>query len=172
VSITSLSTVMPNSEDSANHWLNLDPGLNFTDGRLVDLLRYWDGKRRDRRMPARSDIDPLELSSHLGRLVLVDVEYDPFRLRYRLIGTKVTETLDRDMTGRYFEEVYPADILADTVRSFEWMAENRKPLRLYGNAFYADKSMYDFEIVNLPLSEDGVRVNMVLGELIFSLNDI
>ena len=155
--------------DDAVHWLNLDPDLQFDDPRLADLLRYWDEKRGDRPMPARRDIDPIELRSHLGRLSLVDLEYDPFRLRYRLIGTNITETLGRDMTGRYFDEIYPPNILSDTLAAYGWMTENKKPLRGFGNALCAEKSMFEFEILNLPLSEDGTRVNMVLGEIIFSL---
>ena len=151
-----------------NHWFNIDLELRFSDARLGDLLRYWDGKRRGRLMPARQDIDPLELKAHLGRLTFIDIEYDPFRFRYRLIGTTTTETLGRDMTGRYFDEIYPPDVLTDALRAYRWTVENKKPLRLFGNAPYANKSMYEFEIVNLPLSEDGTRVNMVLGELIFS----
>lgn len=162
------STVLEALAD-ANHWLNIDPDLRFTDARLVDLLRYWDDKRGGRLMPKRHDIEPLELKSHLGRLNFIDVEYDPFRLRYRLIGTAISETLGRDVTGRYFDEIYPPKILADALTAYAWTAEHKKPLRLFGNADYANKAMYDFEIVNLPLSEDGSRVNMVLGELVFTL---
>ncbi len=152
-----------------NHWVNMVTGLEFADERLVDLLRYWQRKRGDRLMPQRSDIEPLELGSHLSRLHFIEVEYDPFRLRYRLIGTATTDILGRDMTGRYFDEIYPPHILADAMTAYIWVCENKMPLRLYGNAIYADKSMYNFEDVNLPLSNDGVRVNMILGELVFRL---
>ncbi|MBT3534584.1 MAG: PAS domain-containing protein [Rhodospirillaceae bacterium] len=153
----------------ANHWVNMDPMLALTDERLAELLAYWRKKRGGRFLPARGDIDPGELKPHLGRLHLIDVEYDPFRLRYRLIGTATTKVLDRDMTGRYFDEIYPPHILAEAIRSYSWLVENKRPLRQFGNAIYADKSIYDFEVINLPLSNDGVRVNMVLGELVFSL---
>lgn len=159
----------PAASGGANHWNNLDPALRLTDKRLVDILRYWQDKRGDRLMPSRRDIDVLELKAHVGRLHFIEVEYEPFRLRYRLIGTDTTEALDRDMTGRYFDEIYPPDILADAEQAFLWIAENRKPLRQFGQAVYANKSAYMFEIINLPLSEDGVTVNMVLGELVFTL---
>ena len=159
----------PAASGGANHWNNLDPALRLTDKRLVDILRYWQDKRGDRLMPSRRDIDVLELKAHIGRLHFIEVEYAPFRLRYRLIGTDTTEALDRDMTGRYFDEIYPPDILADAEQAFLWIAENRKPLRQFGQAVYANKSAYMFEIINLPLSEDGVTVNMVLGELVFTL---
>ncbi|MBC8239846.1 MAG: PAS domain-containing protein [Alphaproteobacteria bacterium] len=89
----------------ANHWVNMDTGLRFKDPRLEELHRYWLKKCGNRLMPVRRDIEPLELKSHMGRLHFIDVEHDPIRLRYRLIGTVTTETLGRDMTGRYFDEI-------------------------------------------------------------------
>jgi hypothetical protein len=154
---------------ASNHWVNSDPELRFVDPRFDELLQYWNNIRGNRLMPARQDIDPLELIPHLTRLHLIDIENDPFRLRYRMIGTSTTETLGRDMTGRYFDEVYPPHILVDALTAYTWMVGNKKPLRQFGNAIYADKEVYDFEILNLPLSSDGVRVNTVLGELIFFL---
>ena len=154
----------------ANHWHNIDSELQISDAQLVELLQYWDGKRRDRLMPSRRDIEPHELKSHLGRLSIIDIEYDPFRLCYRLIGTNITRTLGRDMTGRYFDEIYQPNILADALTAYDWTIKNMKPLRLFGKVRYADKSVYDFEVINLPLSEDGARVNMVLGELVYSLS--
>jgi hypothetical protein len=59
--------------------------------------------------------------------------------------------------------------LSDALAAYGWLAENKKPLRGFGNALFAEKSMFDFEIVYLPLSEYGTRVNMVLSEINFSL---
>jgi hypothetical protein len=153
--------------DSPNHWVNIDPTLAFADPSLGDLLAYWHRKRGSRRMPARADIDPLELKRHLGSLCLIDVFHAPLRMRYRLIGTKIVETMGRDSTGKFYDELYSRPLLADIERSFEWIATNRAPLRSFGDAFYADRLFYAYEIVNLPLSDDGETVNMVLGKLVF-----
>jgi len=157
---------IPKDDD---RWVNLDPELQFEDPRLSDLLAYWNEKRQGRAMPARRDIDPLELKSHLGRLHFVDVEYQPFRLRLRMMGVESTETLGRDMTGRYFDEIHPPHIMANVVKTYEWLVQHKRPLRHFGNAAYADKSVYLFEVLNLPLSDDGVVMNMVLGEMILFL---
>ncbi len=150
-------------------WRKSDPDLNFTDPRLFDLLEYWRGKRNGRRMPARRDIDPLELRSHLGRLHITEFEYNPFRMRYRLIGTTSTSMVGRDMTGQYFDEIYPPGILDGMRDLYMWIAENKKPLRGSGSAIFADKSIYNFETVNLPLSDDDETVNMTVGEIIYTL---
>lgn len=150
-------------------WISLDPELQFNDGRLGELLDYWNGKRAGRAIPARRDIDPLELKSHLGRLHLIDVEYAPFRLRLRMMGVTSTETLGRDMTGRYFDKYHPPEILKNVLKTYEWLGERKRPLRHFGNAVYADKSLYAFEVVNLPLSDDDDQINMIFGEMVLSI---
>src|SRR5260370_17327555 len=57
---------------------------------LAAIYQYWDGKRRGRLMPSRADIDPIELKPYLPQLVLLDVEGEPPRFRYRLVGTEGT----------------------------------------------------------------------------------
>jgi len=147
-------------------WVNVDPSLDFWDPRPKQLLAYWQAKCGARRMPRRADVDPLELKAHIGNLVLIEVEF-PLRLRYRLIGTNITMAMERDSTGKYYDEIYPPDLLASIYASFRWMLKNRAPLRTYGRAFYPDKNFYDYETLNLPLSEDDDVVSMVLGELVF-----
>jgi hypothetical protein len=151
-------------------WVKFDPVLNFEDDRLRKLLAYWESKRRGRRMPSRADIDPLDLREHMGNLVLIDVEHDPLRLRYRLIGTNITRAMNRDSTGKYYDEIYPEELLDSIYDSFRWILKHRRPARTYGQAFYPDKNFYRYEIVNLPLSDDDDVVNMVIGELLFSLS--
>src|SRR5690606_40981648 len=46
-------------------------------------------KRGDRIMPARADMDPLELRDYLGWIVIVDVLDGGSDFYYRLVGTKV-----------------------------------------------------------------------------------
>ncbi len=151
-------------------WRQSDPNLDFEDTRLRELYDYWLDKRAGRRLPARQDIVAAELKSHLGRIHIIEFEYEPFRMRYRLIGSKSTELLGRDMTGRYFDEIYPPEILAGMHDLFWWIAQNKAPLRGFGSGIFANKSAYQYESVNLPLSEDGERVNMAVGEIICTLS--
>ncbi len=150
-------------------WVGIDPELNFQSAKPLELVRYWQDKRGSRRMPARADIDPLELSDHMGNLILIDVEHAPLRLRYRLIGTNITTAMARDSTGRYYDEIYSPEIVRHVYGSFDWLFEHKAPLRTHGRAFYPDKNFYDYEALNLPLSNDGETVNMILGELVFRL---
>ena len=67
---------------------------------MHDLYRYWEGKRRGRTMPARADIDPLELRQQLANLILVDVAGSPPQFRIRLAGTDIVSRYGAELTGR------------------------------------------------------------------------
>jgi len=77
--------------------------------------------------------------------------------------------MQRDSTGKYYDELYSPELLAQIETSFRWLIEHKAPLRASGEAFYPDKNFYRYEVINLPLAEDGENVDMVLGELIFHL---
>jgi len=150
-----------------NLWVDLDPDLNCRDATLLAVYRYWLDKCGDRTFPSRADIDPTDLAPHLGNLVLIDVERTPMRLRYRLIGTRITQVMNRDSTGKYYDEIYPEPLLRQIYASFQWMIDHYRPLRTFGEAFYPDRNFYHYEILNLPLAANGRDIDMVLGGLVF-----
>jgi hypothetical protein len=57
----------------------------------------------------------------LGYLTIVDVESTPRRFCYRLVGIKITETLRRDVTDRYFEEAYNGWLLVTLIQAHSWV---------------------------------------------------
>lgn len=57
------------------------------DQRLHQLHAYWKSRCRDRQMPSRSDIDPIDVPTLLPCIFLVDVLNDPRDFRFRLAGT-------------------------------------------------------------------------------------
>ena len=68
--------------------------------RVQRLHEYWRAKSgADDPVPRRRDIDPVELPDLLPNLMLVDVERNPLRFRYRLVGTRVVDFSYHDFTG-------------------------------------------------------------------------
>ncbi|MEQ8332152.1 PAS domain-containing protein [Nisaea sp.] len=58
--------------------------------RLNDLIAYWRGKRSGDRLPARRDIDPVDIPDLLPHIGLIDVigEGTDFRYRRDLVGSR------------------------------------------------------------------------------------
>ena len=74
---------------------------------FTELLRYWESRRHGDRLPARADIEPLELRGLLPHLLLLEVERagDRLRFRFRVAGTAFTTLIGRDVTGLHIDEL-------------------------------------------------------------------
>ena len=130
-------------------------------------LEYWQRTRGDRRMPARRDIDPLEIPDLLPNIVLVDVESEPLDFRYRLIGTAITARLSRDYTGTCFSSLphqQPGSRVWETgVR----IVAEKEPI--FSDIPYVgpDRWVRGYGDLYMPLSENDADVNMIFGVVQF-----
>jgi hypothetical protein len=130
---------------------------------LRELADYWLRQRGARPMPRRADIDPVDLPRHLPRLVLADVFYAPLRVRFRVVGTELERRLGYALTGHTIDAGSGAFF-----KPYELCAEQVRPTREYSRYDFGDAGpVGEFERLLLPLSEDGARVTMVLGEVLY-----
>lgn len=134
---------------------------------LRSLYAYWNDRRGARAMPARSDLDPVDIPALLRHLILLDVTYDPLRFRVRLYGTEVIELRGRDLTGRYLYEDSPTAIGEQTRPWNVEAVETRRPHYVTGPfTDISDGRAGTFYRLSLPLSEDGERVDMLMIGLV------
>jgi hypothetical protein len=154
----------------AEYTYHVNPDIG-DDKSFADLLAYWNRKRGDRLMPARADIDPVDLKSHLGSLLLIEVLPGLADFRYRLIGTNITAAYGRDSTGKTVSELYQAAD-PDTYRwlmvFYRLVAEERAPVRGGIPLRAVGKHFMSFDTLYLPLSHDGTTVDMILAESHFA----
>ena len=96
---------------------------------IQQFHRHWLQICSTGRLPGRADIDPSNFKRILPNVILVDVERDPFRVRYRLCGTRVTEYCGQ-LTGRYLDEVGANDVwsTAAYLRQYEIAALETRPI--------------------------------------------
>ena len=131
------------------------------------FYRYWDGKRRGRAMPARADIDPLEMKDWLKGTALVDVTRDPsapngYALRYRLVGTRPTLLRGQNVTGMRVDIAYFGASLEAALENYRLVIEGKTPVYDWDRTPSADGFAREGETLLLPLSSDGENVDMVL----------
>jgi hypothetical protein len=137
------------------------------DAVLGRVLVYWEERRGSRRMPARRDLDPVDLAPVLPHLQLIDVVL-PDRFRYRLVGTALVDAFGRDYTGRFVDELLLGTGRSELItRVFTSVRENARPVFLQAR-YYTTKNV-DFMTnrIYLPLSENGRDVNMMLAAFSF-----
>lgn len=129
------------------------------DIRLV--LGYWQEKTAGRLMPSRADIDPSDLRRFLPHITLVDVVDGPPRYVYRLVGTSEVELRGYDPTGKPVSEAYFATTADEALRHYEAAKLTRAP-HYVADPFQAVDRFVGEEDLFLPLSNDGVAVNMIM----------
>lgn len=124
---------------------------------------YWHGKKQGRRLPARANIDPLEIPRLLPYLVLSDVLRDPFDIRFRLAGTQVVAMNNFDLTGKRLNEGIRQPAWRDYwLRIYRRVVESGEPAFGADCYEYRDRSHVDLEWCLLPLAADGETVDMIL----------
>lgn len=154
---------------SAGIGLILDPDLKNLSERARELLAYWQAHRGAEGLPDRSAFDPIALRPYLGYLLVADAEPPagkdkPRRFRYRLIGTDLAEVSGRDMSGRYFDDIYDPTALKEMRYCFGWVIDNRRPARVYGTLRHAGRAFVNFDGIFMPVSIGGTGIaNQVVG---------
>ena len=146
--------------------------------KVHQLHGYWQAKREGRAMPRRADIDPVDLTDLLPDLLLGDYEASPFRVRFRLVGTRLAEIHGLDFTGHYLDQ-----LVFGAADGLDWSDLNRlvfeRKAPLYGLGRRPSSDGRDvgfvkvldpntlawpsFEFGTFPLSDDGETVNRWVG---------
>ncbi len=126
------------------------------------IVDYWRGKAGTRPMPKRSDIDPSELKPFLPRISLIDVVPDERRFVYRLVGTEEVALRGYDPTGKSVGEGFFGPNRELAFRHYGYVAEHAAPFCYRGDFEVEDGAIENEDVIFLPLSEDGERVNMIL----------
>jgi len=133
--------------------------------KAVALYQYWNARRGIHAMPSRADIDPLEMRQWLPRLTLVDVSPDGQHFTYRLVGTQIVDLLGVNPTGRLVETAWPEEAAALVVEGYRDVVDSRAPVFCQQtNPWLADQDPTAWAM-RLPLSSDGVEVDMILAYL-------
>jgi hypothetical protein len=131
--------------------------------RVRRLHEYWGAKAgAPGAVPQRRDIDPTELPDLLPNLMLVDVEYNPLRFRYRLVGTRVVDFSYHDFTGTYLDEAGWVEVAGFT-RAYTDAVADRRPT----GGFYVwelrSGAPGTCEFALFPLSDEQGAISHVLA---------
>jgi len=109
----------------------------------------------------------------LPNLWLLDVQREPFRLRYRLAGTTITRCVGREITGQWMDEAQPRS--ASTAGFFDRYRNvvdtKLASWRKGAPKLDADVFFRRLENILLPLARDGNEVDMLLAMTIYYRSD-
>lgn len=155
-----------NSQDTPSDFPSWHP-------KLQRIYRYWQNIHPPGKLPGRQHLDPLHIPDLLPGLWLLDVQQEPFRLRYRLVGTRISEAIGREVTGLWLDEAHPHLVNDEAYFGrYRRIAETKALSRRRGKpkAWTTDEYR-EVENLALPLATDGETVDMILMLSVFHYRD-
>jgi len=100
--------------------------LDIAHPHLRGLFAFWQEKRGAHAMPARRAIDPIDLWTWLGNLMLIE-RAPAGEFRYRVYGTGLAEYYGRDLTGKTTAQLRP-EVRALVLAEYAEVCRTGKPL--------------------------------------------
>lgn len=128
---------------------------------LERLYRQWCDWAGPLGTPRRCEIRAEALRPWLGHLAITDIERNPFRIRYRLVGTALTDLAGCELTGRYVDELYSPKIRREVATAYRAVVDRRRPHYRHAR-FWLVKKTLGYHRLILPFSSDGTQVDVCL----------
>ena len=137
--------------------------------KLKQLLKYWESIGPESQLPARTDIDPIQIPSLLPNVMLVDVEREAVRFRFRLVGSAIVKFVGKDCKGTYVDEIRLSDEedLDDILADYKSVLASTAPVCRQRNVKTPDNRRFLYERLLLPLASDGATIDCLLGGVCF-----
>jgi hypothetical protein len=142
------------------------------DRRIARLWEYWRSIHPAAGgLPGRQHVEPLDLADLLAWLWLLDIEREPLRFRFRLVGTGHRRMLGADVTGRWVDEALPGFEKRQGYRDLVNAAGGEVRYCRRPPQCPVEKSCAMIERVVLPLARDGTAVDMLLVMTLYFKRD-
>jgi hypothetical protein len=142
------------------------------DARIRRVFEYWRAIRPAAdRLPGRQHVEPADLPELLRWLWLVDIQREPLRFRYRLVGTGHRQVIGQDLTGKWIDEAFGDLRRTEGDADFAAVADGEPRYRRSAPPFPVDGRYVAMERLLLPLARDGVAIDMMLGVTLYRRTD-
>lgn len=101
----------------------------------------------------------------LSRLWIIDVSRNPLRFRYRLVGTDITRSVRRELTGQWLDEAQPQSVSNVDLRNrYRFILETGQPTWRRGPTLWdRDPNHRLVENCLAPLASDGKTVDKIIA---------
>jgi hypothetical protein len=151
--------------------------INQVQSAMIRRLHEWWTSQCRGALPDRSDFDPIDFRRLLPNILIADIEHHPFRVRYRVVGTKVVDATGFDITGRYLDELMPTEPEAPWLDLYAMVIQTRRPVIGASTCTTTSGGLFTHEFGMFPLRKGGDSIDQVLsiedyGNLQSTLTDL
>lgn len=121
------------------------------------MLQWWLAKSGGD-ISDRDDLDPADLQPLLPNILISNVEHDPLRIRYRLVGTRAREAAGFNIVRHDLDELLP------TGPDEQWMGDNRlayrtrRPVLGVSSVTTTSGEIFTYEYGLIPLRNGGTGI--------------
>jgi len=152
-------------EEPDNFWRDIIlTRAECTSEKVQRLYDYWQDLRGSRSMPARGDIDAVDVWLLLPNIHVSEWHENPDRVRYRVAGTELVASIGREISGHWLTDFHtdPNDI-AETMTLYRQVIAKRAPIigRTLGSM--QRLGVESFEWILCPLSDDDRTITHFVG---------
>ena len=137
--------------------------IKWADGQ--HLYKWWLDQKTDGSFPSRRQFNPKDHTPILPFIFLFNVEWhegDP-HFNVRLMGSEHIDFMGYDATGFKVEQMLSGDTLK--MRFLELVKRGQPYLARNVPLPWPDQKYKSYDALMLPLSEDGVTINMIISHI-------
>ena len=127
-----------------------------------ELFDYWLTSAGRRRIPARSDLDPLKIPRLLPDIGLIELKGGVDESRFRLAGTRLHHVYGQEITGKPTRDVFSGERAGYWHGVHQALVTKGSPLSGAVKGPARDREHIVLFWLRLPLSEDGQLVDRIL----------
>ena len=136
----------------------------ITSDMIAGVEGRWEGLKRGRPFPSRQDIDPFVFQAWLPYISIVELQDDPFRVFYRLVGTEVARFGQEDFSYKSLNDTnWDPALKAANLEIYQRLRERRAPLFGLSRIEWEGRNDQVFEWGVFPLSNDGQAISHCLS---------
>jgi hypothetical protein len=123
---------------------------------LVRTLHdWWTSNCSGAALPDRGAFDVFAHKDLMASLLISDVEPEPFRIRYRLVGTKIVRNLGVEFTGQYLDDFLGPDHPMPWMDYYRTSYDERRPVLGAATELTAAGGTFSYEFGIFPLALGG-----------------
>jgi hypothetical protein len=129
-----------------------------------ELFEYWNRRRKDKKVPDRSDIEPYDFGRKLVETFLLEIDRTG-EAHFRFCGSSLANRYGRDMTGESFLLAWPMEDRTQMQNHFVMMMQTGHGFVAGMAAETAGGGVINYEITVLPLRGER-EINQAIGSLV------
>jgi len=136
---------------------------------LHALLDFWNKARDGMPLPCAGCFGPISIPQQLSQIFFIQVDHDPLRFTFRVIGKNPNEAFGRHVAGEEVSKIVAFDLPVGKFMHevYAWIIAQRNPVAMQGPNGALVNGYRSQETVYLPFSDGSAKITRILGAAVY-----